>query len=88
MSDIKDTFIEKLKATEWMDEKVVDLAIEKVHKIVQKIGYPTKVCLPLMDVEAILILHRVQTLWIHQVCKIITVLSTSLRLPSSRTQST
>lgn len=44
MSDIKDTFIEKLKVTDWMDKKVVDLAIEKVHKIVQKIGYPTKVC--------------------------------------------
>ncbi|PBP18292.1 Metalloproteases (zincins), catalytic [Diplocarpon rosae] len=42
VSDIKDTFIEKLKRTEWMDKSVVDLAIEKVHKIVQKIGYPTK----------------------------------------------
>jgi endothelin-converting enzyme len=36
-------FIEKLKITSWMDKDVVDLAIEKVHKIVQKIGYPTKV---------------------------------------------
>jgi len=43
VSDIKDTFIEKLKVTDWMDKEVVDLAIEKVHKIVQKIGYPTKV---------------------------------------------
>lgn len=42
VSDIKDTFIEKLKVTDWMDKEVVDLAIEKVHKIVQKIGYPTK----------------------------------------------
>lgn len=43
MSDIKEMFIEKLKATKWMDESVIELAIEKVHKIVQKIGYPTKV---------------------------------------------
>ncbi|CAL3963260.1 unnamed protein product [Diplocarpon coronariae] len=42
VSDIKDAFIEKLKKTEWMDKSVVDLAIEKVHKIIQKIGYPTK----------------------------------------------
>jgi endothelin-converting enzyme len=43
VSDIKEMFIEKLKITSWMDKNVVDLAIEKVHKIVQKIGYPTKV---------------------------------------------
>lgn len=43
VSDIKEMFIEKLKITSWMDDNVVDLAIEKVHKIVQKIGYPTKV---------------------------------------------
>jgi endothelin-converting enzyme len=43
VSDIKELFIEKLKKTSWMDESVVELAIEKVHKIVQKIGYPTKV---------------------------------------------
>ena len=43
VSDIKEMFIEKLKSTTWMDESVVELAIEKVHKIVQKIGYPTKV---------------------------------------------
>ena len=36
-------FIEKLKKTTWMDKSVIELAIEKVHKIVQKIGYPTKV---------------------------------------------
>ncbi|QSZ29633.1 hypothetical protein DSL72_004149 [Monilinia vaccinii-corymbosi] len=42
VSDIKDMFIEKLKATTWMDSSVIDLGIEKVHKIVQKIGYPTK----------------------------------------------
>lgn len=43
VSDIKDTFIERLKDTEWMDKSVVKLAIDKVHQIVQKIGYPTKV---------------------------------------------
>jgi endothelin-converting enzyme len=43
VSDIKDQFVEKLKVTTWMDKSVISLAIEKVHKIVQKIGYPTKV---------------------------------------------
>jgi endothelin-converting enzyme len=43
VSDIKEQFIEKLKVTTWMDKSVIKLAIDKVHKIVQKIGYPTKV---------------------------------------------
>jgi endothelin-converting enzyme len=43
VSDIKDVFVDKLKATTWMDQSVIKLGIEKVHKIVQKIGYPTKV---------------------------------------------
>lgn len=43
VSDIKETFIEKLKVSAWVDKSVVKLAIDKVHKIVQKIGYPTKV---------------------------------------------
>ena len=43
VSDIKDKFVEKLKVTTWMDKSVIELAIEKVYKIVQKIGYPTKV---------------------------------------------
>jgi len=42
VSDIKDVFVDKLKATTWMDQSVIKLGIEKVHKIVQKIGYPTK----------------------------------------------
>jgi endothelin-converting enzyme len=42
VSDIKREFIKKLKATEWMDDETTDKAIEKVHKIVQKIGYPTQ----------------------------------------------
>jgi endothelin-converting enzyme len=44
VSDIKSLFIEKLKATEWMEKNVTELAIDKVHNIIQKIGYPTKVC--------------------------------------------
>jgi predicted metalloendopeptidase len=44
VSDIKEMFIGKLERTTWMDKSVIKLAIEKVHKIVQKIGYPTKVC--------------------------------------------
>ena len=43
VSDIKNEFIEKLKHTKWMEKEVQDLGIEKVHNIVQKIGYPTKV---------------------------------------------
>ncbi|KAK3372274.1 hypothetical protein B0H63DRAFT_291212 [Podospora didyma] len=42
VSDIKDEFVKKLKATEWMDDETTSKAIEKVHNIVQKIGYPTK----------------------------------------------
>lgn len=42
VSDIKTTFIEKLKKTDWMESGVVDLAINKVHNIIQKIGYPTQ----------------------------------------------
>lgn len=43
MSDIKGQFIEKLKVVDWMEKSVVELAIDKVHNIVQKIGYPDKV---------------------------------------------
>lgn len=42
VSDIKDQFSKKLKATKWMEEKVIKKALQKVHNIVQKIGYPTK----------------------------------------------
>ena len=41
VSDIKDEFITKLDAADWMSREVRDLGIEKVHNIVQKIGYPT-----------------------------------------------
>lgn len=40
--DIKDEFSKKLNHSEWMTESVRQLAIEKVHLIRQKIGYPTK----------------------------------------------
>ncbi|KAK5044530.1 hypothetical protein LTR84_010741 [Exophiala bonariae] len=42
VTDIKDQFIKKLEKTTWMEQEVIDLAIRKVHNIVQKIGYPTK----------------------------------------------
>jgi endothelin-converting enzyme len=42
VSDIKDQFSKKLKATTWMEKGVISKALEKVHNIVQKIGYPTK----------------------------------------------
>lgn len=41
IKDIKTEFVKKLKATEWMDEMTTDRAINKVHNIIQKIGYPT-----------------------------------------------
>lgn len=40
--DIKDQFVEKLRGAKWMSPEVRDVAVEKVHQIVQKIGYPTK----------------------------------------------
>ncbi|THY11526.1 endothelin-converting enzyme [Aureobasidium pullulans] len=40
--DIKDEFSIKLNESEWMTESVRQLAIEKVHLIRQKIGYPTQ----------------------------------------------
>lgn len=42
VSDIKSQFIKKLKKADWMSKDVRKLGIEKVHNIVQKIGYPTK----------------------------------------------
>lgn len=42
VSDIKTQFIKKLKVAEWMSKDVREHGIEKVHNIVQKIGYPTK----------------------------------------------
>ncbi|KAF2443913.1 peptidase family M13 [Karstenula rhodostoma CBS 690.94] len=42
ITDIKTEFARKLKATKWMDKATTKQAIDKVHNIVQKIGYPTK----------------------------------------------
>jgi endothelin-converting enzyme len=39
---IRTEFTKKLKAVDWMDDQTTEKAIEKVHNIVQKIGYPTK----------------------------------------------
>ncbi|KAH7127236.1 peptidase family M13 [Dendryphion nanum] len=41
ITDIKTEFAKKLEATEWMDDKTTKRAIDKVHNIIQKIGYPT-----------------------------------------------
>ena len=41
ISDIKDRFVEKLNAAEWMSKDVRQLGIKKVHNIEQKVGYPT-----------------------------------------------
>ncbi|KAF2128691.1 peptidase family M13 [Dothidotthia symphoricarpi CBS 119687] len=42
ITDIKTEFAKKLKSTEWMDKQTTKQAIDKVHNIIQKIGYPTK----------------------------------------------
>ncbi|USP78574.1 hypothetical protein yc1106_05848 [Curvularia clavata] len=42
VKDIKTEFTKKLNAAEWMDDDTTKKAVEKVHNIVQKIGYPTK----------------------------------------------
>ncbi|KAF9874906.1 peptidase family M13 [Colletotrichum karsti] len=42
ITDIKNEFTRKLKATKWMDKQTTKKAIDKVHNIIQKIGYPTK----------------------------------------------
>lgn len=42
ITDIKTEFAKKLNAADWMDDDTTKKAVEKVHNIVQKIGYPTK----------------------------------------------
>ncbi|KAJ8110218.1 hypothetical protein OPT61_g6889 [Boeremia exigua] len=42
ITDIKTEFAKKLQATKWMDKATTKQAINKVHNIIQKIGYPTK----------------------------------------------
>ena len=52
VSDIKDSFVDTLGNAGWMTKEVQDLGIEKVHNIVQKIGYPTA-SPDIMDPEAL-----------------------------------
>ncbi|KAK9239731.1 hypothetical protein V1525DRAFT_16115 [Lipomyces kononenkoae] len=40
INGIKDAFVEKLNILPWMDIRTKGVAIDKVHNIVQKIGYP------------------------------------------------
>ncbi|KAF2028529.1 peptidase family M13 [Setomelanomma holmii] len=42
ITDIKTEFAKKLEAADWMDDDTTAKAVEKVHNIIQKIGYPTK----------------------------------------------
>jgi len=44
VSDIKKAFIARLETLDWMEEGVKKLAVDKVNKITQKIGYQTKAC--------------------------------------------
>ena len=46
ISDIKKAFIARLNTLDWMEDGVKKLAVEKVNKITQKIGYQTKACSP------------------------------------------
>ncbi|KAI1083868.1 hypothetical protein F5B20DRAFT_353684 [Whalleya microplaca] len=41
IKDIKQQFVSKLNGLSWMDDSVKKLAVNKVNKIDQKIGYPT-----------------------------------------------
>ncbi|CAI4212311.1 unnamed protein product [Parascedosporium putredinis] len=41
IKDIKTEFVKKLNTIEWMDDETTKKAIDKVHNIIQKIGYPT-----------------------------------------------
>lgn len=41
ITDIKTEFAKKLNAADWMDKDTTAKAVEKVHNIIQKIGYPT-----------------------------------------------
>ncbi|KAK4210502.1 putative metalloendopeptidase [Rhypophila decipiens] len=57
VSDIKDLFVQKLKNADWMDDKTTSKAIEKVHNIIQKIGYPTE-SPNIMDPESLAAFYR------------------------------
>ena len=40
MNEIEEAFIRGIPPVAWMDDKTREIAIEKVRKIVQMIGYP------------------------------------------------
>lgn len=42
INDIRTEFIKKLEGADWMDKNTTEKAVEKVHNIIQKVGYPTK----------------------------------------------
>jgi endothelin-converting enzyme len=71
VTDIKTEFAKKLRATKWMEKKVIDLAIDKVHNIIQKIGYPTKVCSRFSRSQRIVPddKNRARILWIPLHCR-------------------
>jgi len=46
IADIKNVYIDRLQSLDWMDDSVKKLAVEKVKKILPKVGYPTSVSLP------------------------------------------
>ena len=39
---LKDAFIKRLPQLDWLDEETREKAIEKVNRIIQKIGYPVE----------------------------------------------
>ena len=43
LADIRHVYIERFKGLDWMDAETKKKAIEKVEKMSQKVGYPTKV---------------------------------------------
>ncbi|CAG8542412.1 14891_t:CDS:10, partial [Acaulospora morrowiae] len=42
IGSLKDAFINRMPKIEWLDDATRDKAIDKVEKIIQKVGYPTK----------------------------------------------
>ncbi len=43
ITDIRQVYLEKLKSAQWMNDSVKSAAMDKVNKMVQKIGYPVAV---------------------------------------------
>ncbi|CAG8670461.1 1411_t:CDS:10, partial [Cetraspora pellucida] len=42
ITSIKEAFVSRLPALNWLDKETRELAVEKVNAIIQKVGYPTK----------------------------------------------